>query len=159
MRAALLCVALTACGYRFTAPNASLPEDIRSVRVPMFDNRTADATAEQVFTQTAKDQLQRAGLLAGEGAEATLLGSVISITSAPFMTAATLPRQPGYRVTVTLSLKLMKGERVVSSATVTAQEEFPSGADVLLTESNREAAVRRIAETTVRQGLERLQAP
>lgn len=159
MRAALVCVALTACGYRFTAPNATLPEDIRSVRVPMFDNRTADASAELVFTQAAKDQLDRAGLLGGETSEATLIGSVVSITSYPFMTSPSLPRQPGYRVAVTLSLKLMKGERLVSSAMVNAQEEFPSGADVLLTESNREAAVRRIAESAVRQGLERLQAP
>lgn len=159
MRGALLLLLFASCGYRFTAPNASLPEDIKSVRVPMFDNRTADASAELVFTQAAKDQLDRAGLLAGEGAEATLMGSVVSISSAPFMTSPMLPRQPGYRVAVTLSLKLMKGERVVTSAVVNTQEEFPSGADVLLTESNREAALRRIAESAVRQGLERLQAP
>jgi len=158
----MLLLLLVSCGYRFTAPNASLPEDIRSVRVPMFDNRTADASAELVFTQAAKDQLDRAGLLGGEGAESTLIGSVVSISSGPFITSSTSPnlaRQPGYRVSVSLSLKLMKGDRVVTSAVVNTQEEFPSGADVLLTESNREAAIRRIAESAVRQGLERLQAP
>ncbi len=150
-------LALSACGYRFVAPLSQLPEGIRAVRVPMFDNRTAEPSAELLFTRAARDALHRAGLLGGDDATAELKGSVVSITSYAFMTSPTLPRQPGQRMTVTVSLKLENEGRPVNAATVTVTEEFPSGADVLLTESNRQQALHRLAEAAVREGLERFQ--
>jgi hypothetical protein len=75
------------------------------------------------------------------------------------MSAPALPKQPVFRVTATVTLNLVKGGATVGAATVTTSEEFPSGADVLLTESNRGAALKRLAETMIREALERLQAP
>jgi hypothetical protein len=88
-----------------------------------------------------------------------LEGTLLSVTSGPFLQAPELPRQPVFRLSVTLSLTLKKHDAVVGNTTVALSEEFPSGADVLLTESNRGAALRRIAESAAREGLERLQAP
>ncbi len=150
---------LTACGYRFTAPNSALPAGLRSVRVPLFVNRTAEPAAEFHFTQAAKDQLERAGRLGGDAAEGVLEGTLLGISSGPVLQSPDLPKQPVFRVTVILNLVLKKDEVTVGATTVSLSEEFPSGADVLLTESNRGAAVRRIAESAVREGLEKLQAP
>lgn len=158
MRWSALVLVLCACGYRFTAPNSSLPAGLTSVNVPVFDNRTAEASAEVFFTQAARDQLQRAGRLGGETSEGTLRGSILTVTGGPFMTAPTLPRQPGMRLSVSVSFKLEKQGQVIGSVVVSNSEEFPSGADVLLTESNREAALRRLADSVVREGLERLQS-
>lgn len=155
----VLVLALTACGYRFTAPNSSLPAGLTSVRVPLFQNRTAEPGAELFFTQAARDQLERAGRLGGDASEGVLEGTLLSVTSGPFLQAPELPRQPVFRLSVTLSLTLKKNDAVVGNTTVALSEEFPSGADVLLTESNRGAALRRIAESAAREGLERLQAP
>jgi hypothetical protein len=143
------------CGYRFTAPNASLP--VKSARVPMFQNRTAEPAAEMIFTQAARDQLERAGRLGGPDAEGELEGTIVSISGGPFLTAPSLPRQPVFRVYATISLTLKKGGLTVGATTVAVSEEFPSGADVLLTESNRAAALRRIADAAIREGFERLQ--
>jgi hypothetical protein len=150
---------LSACGYRFTAPNSALPGGLKSVRVPVFNNRTAEQSAELYFTQAAKDQLERAGRLGGDAAEGVLEGTIISVTSGPFLQAPELPKQPVFRLSVTLSLVLKKDNLAVGTTTVALTEEFPSGADVLLTESNRGAALRRIADSAIREGLERLQAP
>ena len=155
----VLVLTLTACGYRFTAPNSALPAGLQSVRVPLFVNRTAEPGAEFHFTQAAKDQLERAGRLGGDAAEGVLEGKILQVTSGPFLQAPDLPKQPVFRLSVTVSLTLKKNDQVVGSTTVGLSEEFPSGADVLLTESNRGAALRRIAEAAVREGLERLQAP
>ncbi|MGV3624238.1 MAG: LPS assembly lipoprotein LptE [Archangium sp.] len=155
---ALLVLSLSACGYRFTAPNASLPAGLTAVQVPMFENKTADPSLELVFTQAARDQLHRAGRLGGDTAEGTLRGSILSISGGPFMTAPSIPRQPGMRVNVSVVLVLEKQGREVGRTGVNYSEEFPSGADVLLTESNREAALRRIADSAVREGLEKLQS-
>ncbi len=157
-RGLVLVVLLSACGYRFTAPNASLPAGLTAVQVPTFENKTAEPSVELFFTQAARDQLHRAGRLGGDSAEGVLRGTVIAVTSGPFMTAPSLGFQPAMRLTVTLSLSLEKQGRAVGGTTVTQNEEFPSGADVLLTESNRESALRRVAESAVREGLERLQA-
>lgn len=153
-----LVLLLSACGYRFTAPNSSLPAGLTSVQVPMFENKTADPSIELVFTQAARDQLHRAGRLGGDTAEGTLRGTVLTISSGPFLAAPTLGRQPGMRISVGVLLVLEKQGREVGRTGVTFSEEFPSGADVLLTESNREAALRRIADSAVREGLERLQS-
>ena len=127
--------------------------------MPYFDNRTAEPAAEVAFTQAARDQLERAGRLASATADGTLEGTVVSLGGGPFMGAPTLSRQPVFRLTAVLTLTLKRGGAVVATTTVTAAEEFPSGADVLLTESNRAAALRRLADAAVREGLERLQAP
>jgi hypothetical protein len=160
MRTALALLLLASgCGYRFTAPNASLPGGVRAAQVPYFFNKTAEPGAEAVFTQAARDQLERAGRLGGPDAEAVLKGTVEAVSSGPTVPAPSLPRQPVFRLTATLSLSLEKEGAVVGATTVSVNEEFPSGADVLLTESNRMAALRRVAEAAVREGLEKLQAP
>ncbi len=146
------------CGYRFVAPNSQLPQGIREVRAPMFANLTAEPSVELSFTQALRDQLQRAGIHTSLDAPATLQGTVNAVSSGPFMTAPTLPRQPAIRLNVSISLKLEKDGVPVSAATVSVSEEFPSGADVLLTESNRQAALRRLSEVAVREALERLQS-
>ena len=61
-------------------------------------------------------------------------------------------------MTATIALTLKKNGVAVGSTQVSISEEFPSGADVLLTESNRAASLRRLADATVREGFERLQA-
>ena len=152
-------VTLSACGYRFTAPNSSLPAGLKSVRVPVFNNRTAEPGAELYFTQAARDQLERSGRLGGDAADGVLEGTIIAISSGPFLQAPELPKQPVFRLAVSLSLALKKNDLAVGTTTVVLTEEFPSGADVLLTESNRGAALRRIADAAIREGLEKLQAP
>ncbi|MBL8912543.1 MAG: hypothetical protein JNM17_17755 [Archangium sp.] len=154
-----IALASSACGYRFVAPNSELPAGIKSVRVPVFMNRTAEPAAELFFTDAAKEQLQRAGRLGGDASDATLAGTLVSVGSGPIQGSPELPRQPAFRMTVVLALELKKGGATVSSTTVVTSEEFPSGADVLLTEANRAQALKRIAESAVREGLERLQTP
>ncbi|MFT3706534.1 MAG: LPS assembly lipoprotein LptE [Archangium sp.] len=155
----LTLIFLSACGYRFVAPNSELPGGVRSVNVPVFMNRTPEPAAELTFTEAAKDQLSRAGRLGGNAAEAELVGTIAAVSSGPVMSAPSLPKQPVFRITATITLNLVKGGATIGTATITTSEEFPSGADVLLTESNRGAALKRLADTMIREGLERLQSP
>lgn len=158
-KALLLLIALSGCGYRFTAPNSTLPAGIHAVHVPVFVNRTAEPNAEFSFTDAARDQLQRAGTLGDANADGLLEGVIVSVGSGAVLTSPSLPRQPVYRLNVSLSLSLKKNGVPVSSTSVNYSEEFPSGADVLLTESNRMAALRRVADSAVREGFDRLFAP
>jgi outer membrane lipopolysaccharide assembly protein LptE/RlpB len=155
----LLGLLLTACGYRFAAPGGALPEGIRSVAAPVFDNHTAEPAAEVLFTQAFREQLGRAGVLGGDAAEANVQGSLDAVSDAAILASISLDgvaRLPTYRINAVAKLKLLKEGRVVALAVVTGSEDYLSGADLLLTEANRQAALRRLAETMMREGYERL---
>lgn len=152
---------VSGCGYRFVAPGGALPGDLRAVRAPVFENRTAEPTAELWFTEAFRDQLQRAGVLGGDAAEGVVDGVVESIAGYPVLVPVASkpgepPRLPAYRLSAAVRLTLSKEGRVLATTTVGGTEDYPSGADVLLTEANRSAALRRLAEQLMREGYERL---
>lgn len=150
----LLGLCACACGYRFTAPGGALPEGIRAVRAPVFDNLTGEPTAELFFTEAFRAQLTRAGTLGGDESEAVVEGALVAVAGAPVLSG--LARLPTYRLSASVRLRLQKAGRVLAETMVSGNEDYPSGADVLLTEANRSAALRRLAEQLMREGYERL---
>jgi hypothetical protein len=146
------------CGYRWAVPNSRLPGSVRSVAVPVFSNRTAEPTVEVLFTEAMREQLQRAGRLASEGAEAELLGTIALASAGPMMGSRGAGQFPVYRLTAVVELVLKKNGAVLWQTTAQGSEDFPSGADVLLTESNRGAAMRRLSEWLMHDAAEQLGA-
>jgi hypothetical protein len=160
MRRVLLLLVLSACGYRFTAPGGALPDGIRAVRAPVFDNLTAEPGAEILFTQAFREQLTRAGTLGGDESEAVVEGALNAVNGAVVLAGidrtSGLGKLPTYRLSASVRLRLQKAGRVLAETTVSGSEDYLSGADVLLTEANRSAALRRLAEGMMREGYERL---
>ena len=156
----LLILLLAGCGYRFVAPGGDLPGGLRAVRAPVFENQTGEPTAELFFTEAFRAQLQRAGVLGGDASPGVVDGVVQSISGgallAPITKPGQPPRLPAYRLNASVRLTLSNAGRVVATASVSGSEDYPSGADVLLTEANRSAALRRLAEQLMREGYERL---
>ena len=145
---------LAACGYRFTAPAGPLPNGIRAVRAPLFENGTQEPGAEVFFTQALREQLSRSGTLGGEDAEPLVRGVVTGVSSGPLV--STPNRLPNYRLSASAHLVLVSRGQELVATDISGSEDFPPGADVLLTEQNRAAALRRLAETMMREGYERL---
>lgn len=159
--AALLLLA-AGCGYRFTAGGAPLPEGIRSVCAPVYLNRTPEPGLEALFTQSMREWLARSGVAGGGGGEceARLEGEILSVTGAQtLLTPPPAQAVASYRVTAVVQLRLVKGGRVVAEAQVTGAEDYlparPLG-DVLVSEANRQAALRRLSDALARDGYERL---
>lgn len=146
-----------ACGYRFSAGGAPLPEGIRAVCAPVFANGTAEPGLEVAFTQSMRERLIRSGVHGGAGCEAKVVGEIRSVSAAP--TILTRSGQlASYRVVAVVHFKLVKGERVVSEAEVASHEDYlpAPGGEVLQSEANRQAALRRLGETIARDAYERL---
>ena len=160
MRRGLFLLVVCACGYRFTAPGGALPEGVRAVRAPMFANNTGEPTAEILFTEAFREQLTRAGTLGGDNSLALVEGTLESIAGGAILSGIDrttgLTKLPTYRLSATVSLRLQKDGRVLATTTVNGIEDYVSGADLLLTEANRSAALRRLAEQLMREGYERL---
>lgn len=158
MRRSLVTLAAVAfiggCGYRFTAPAGPLPLGIKAVHAPVFQNATGEPSAEVIFTQAFREQLSRAGTLGDASSAARVEGTVASVTTGPMVASA--GKLPSYRLSATVTLSLLKDGATLSSATVQGDEDVPSGADVLLTDLNRQAGLRRLASTMMRDGYERL---
>lgn len=151
---ALAALVFSGCGYRFTAPGGPLPEGIRAVRAPVFENATAESGAEVLFTQALREQLVRAGTLGDDAAEPHVRGVVTSVSSGPLVSSP--GRLPNYRLAASARLALVSRGRELVATDVSGAEDFPPGADVLLTEANRAAALRRLADTLMREAYERL---
>ncbi len=149
-------LATAGCGYRFVTPNSTLPKGVTWVQVPMFKNNTAEPGAEALFTDALREVYVRSGQLADSDteAEARVEGTLLSVSSLPLV--ATQGRLPNYRVNIAVSLRLMRGPVQLNAITVTGGEEIPGGADLLWSEIWRGAAVRRVAESMMREGAERL---
>jgi hypothetical protein len=155
----LLCASLLApqaCGYRFTSGPASLPEGIRAVRAPVFQNHTPEPALQITFSQALREQLTRRGIEARADADAELAGEVIAVWVAAPVLAQQPPVLASYRVGARARLTLTAQGRGLASTEVTGTEEYLPGADILQTEANRQAALRRLAERLMRDGFERM---
>lgn len=153
---ALACVGLLGCGYRVVRPGGALPEGVQAVWAPVFANFTAEPGLEVAYTQALREQLLRAGALGEDSAPVRLEGAVQSVSAGPLV--ATPGRLSSYRVTAVVQLKLTREGKTLSATTVSGSEDYLPGADLLFSEANRQAALKRLAETMMREGYERLTA-
>lgn len=154
-RAALvLSVLASGCGYRVIAPASSLPGGLRQVHVPLFSNSTGEPGAEAFFTQALRENYLRAGTLGDADAPGRIDGAILGVASSPLL--ASPNRLPNYRFQASVRLTLLKDGVALADLTVSGGEDYPAGADVLSSEANRGAALRRLAESLMREGAERL---
>lgn len=78
---------LLACGYHLAGKGSTLPPSVRSVGIPIFDNRTSRPELEQRVTEHVIDEFTTRGrvrILPGEeGADAVLRGTLFTYTTTP----------------------------------------------------------------------------
>ncbi len=151
---AALPFALPGCGYtlvRGAGPAGPL------LRVAAFKNATAQPEAGGLFAAAAREQLHLRGRLAENGAVGPVLEGDLAVLR---MTSSVLSAGSvgALRVEAELRLRITEAGVVKAEESVTGGEDFLQGVDVLGTEANRRAALRRLAEQLVRSGLERLEA-
>jgi hypothetical protein len=147
---------LTGCGYRFAVSGGTLPGQAKSVRVPVFENRTSEPNVEALVAEALRERYARAGLLGGDDAETTLEGVVLAVSGGPTGVAYALPT---YQLSIVVRVALKRGDKVLGDTVVQQAEYFSSGADVLLTEANRGAALRRLVDVLARDVVDRLAVP
>jgi len=155
---ALLLALAAGCGYGFSAGGAGLPQGVRHVFAPVVVNRTSEPGLEAVFTEALREQLARAGTLGGEGSEGRLEGELLSVNSAVAQLAPGTSGALTYRVVATLRVRLYRGGTLLALTDVGGSEDYVPAlrADVITTEANRQAALRRLAATLAADAYARL---
>jgi hypothetical protein len=152
-------LAQSGCGYHFTAAGAGFPQGIRKVFVPVIVNRTTEPGLEGAFTEALREQLARGGYLGGEGSDGRIEGELLSVSA---LVAQLAPGTQGaltYRLNAVLRVRLYRSGTLLAQTDVSGSEDYlPSlRPDVLTTEANRQAAIRRLASTLASDAVARLQ--
>lgn len=165
-RAALLfaAMALASCGYRFASGAGPLPQGITRVSAPIFVNHTAEPGLEVVFTRELREELLRSGVEAVREADAQLEGEVLSVWGGPTILTTPLsegeqPTLASYRIHAVAKLRLRKAGQVLAETDVSGSEDYLPGVDILQSESNRQAALQRLARRLMRDGYDRIATP
>lgn len=105
--AALAGLGLSGCGYTLAGRGTFLPEDIRTVGIPVFGNTTPYFTIEQIFTEKVRVAFQSRGRYAispnDTGVDGLVRGTITGVGASP--AAFTNQQQASrYRFTVTVSV-------------------------------------------------------
>ncbi len=141
--------AISACGYRF-AQKGDLPEEVDTVFVSVFENRSSLLGIENDFTNSMVQEFtrRRAGsLVEKEKADAVLEGVIKSIST------GTVSHRNKYvaverRVRVVLNVRLVnrEGEAVWAEDNIRDNEVYMVEAEKSATDQNLRRAVRKLAD-------------
>jgi hypothetical protein len=145
-----------ACGYSIVS-GARLPGGGDKLRVAAFVNQTAIADAGGLFAASARDVLAVHGRLAPEGDSSafTLHGELRVIhdsTSALGATGAS-----AFHLDAEVMVRVLGPQGGIYEDDARAGDDYLQGIDVLGTEANRRAALRRLADKMMREVLERME--
>lgn len=113
-----------ACGYHLVGSGGEIPGGVKSIGVPMFENRTRRSEVEQRFTEQVVEELSTRSdvlILPGpDGADALLKGVITGYETTPVVLTAE-GRASRYEVTVTASVRL---EDLREERTLWANDQF-----------------------------------
>lgn len=163
-RPLLLGLLVLGCGYHFTAGGPGFAGGAHPVFVPMVVNRTSEAGLEVVFTDALREQLGRQGLLGGDTSPVRLEGEIMAVSAAPAVLSSSTAQRPlqavSYRVHVVLRVRLYRGTELLTLTDVAGDEDYLQGQrpDILSVESNRVAALKRLAAVLAQDAYVRLAA-
>ena len=153
-----------ACGYTFTAGGPTIAGGTHPISVPVMLNKTSEAGLEVVFTEALREQLGRVGVLGGKNSPAHIDGEILAVSAAPAVLSSSSAARPSqalsYRVSVTMRVKLYRGSELLTQTDVSGAEDYLQGQrpDILSVESNRVAALKRLATVLAQDAYVRLAA-
>ena len=148
----LLALVVAGCGYSL---RGTLPAHIRTVAVPVFENRTREPAVEGLITRAIVEAFSTNGRLRvvrRQDADAVLEGEIVGydVNSIAFDQQANISQ---YRLVVTLNLRLRdmrQGRVLFEQASVREPADFRVAGPVSLTIGREETALRQAATDIAR---------
>jgi outer membrane lipopolysaccharide assembly protein LptE/RlpB len=104
-------LAVTGCGYHTTGHNVQLPETVKTIAIPAFKSETPTYRIEQMLTASVVREFTtrthyRIVHDAGDDADATLRGTVLSTSATPLAYDTTTGRTASILIVVSLRVRL-----------------------------------------------------
>jgi len=147
----LLCLMLSAaaagCGYKLSGTGSSLPEEVKSIAVVTFENRTMEPEIGVAMAESVQRELLRRGALklAGAPRADTVLSGVIEEVELEPQAYDEDGFTTAYRARMTISAKLKRGGEVLwSSGDIVREEEIAVDGNIRDNHVRRRAALEAI---------------
>ncbi len=150
----LLCslLILPACGYRMAGTGSHLTAGMKSIFIPVFENKTMEPIIEEELTPAVIREFLRDGRIEVVGsskADMVLKGSVVSYKETPVSFDAS-ENVLEYRISVTTHLILGKArggtsDKPVWERDITTTAEYIVSNDVMTTRISKLSSLREIA--------------
>lgn len=146
---------LSACGYHLPGRGENLPDDVQTIVVVPFTNKTTEPFIENQLTNEVRDQFSRRRTLdvvASEELADAVLSGVITSYRTNSVSYDQNDDVTEYRVTMTVEAKLVRtnGEDVIWQGSVSWQEEF-FASDNRADQDYREAEVQDVVSRRLAQ--------
>jgi len=117
-------LAVAGCGYALSGKQNNLPDYIRRIGIPVFQNKSAIPELDQVYTQAVRNELQSRGkfTVVGEstGVDAILTGTIQSVSQRPVVITTGNLQASRYVITVTVHVEFALGHGEVMGLVMAA---------------------------------------
>lgn len=139
------------CGYHLARPANPLLENINTIAIPYFKNKTFEPEAETIFTDAFVNEFiesKRLQVVNREDADVILYGTVREFYEDTIAYNRD-DKALEYRVRVTLDVFLeerQSGDVLWKRKNFRHAEEFPVGENIVFSETARRAALQTLAE-------------
>lgn len=148
---------LQACGYHMAGTGSHLTAGVKSIFIPVFENKTMEPIIEEELTTAVIREFLKDGRI--EVAESTradtvLKGSVVSYKETPVSFDAE-QNVLEYRITVTTHLILLNTNKLWEHD-VTSTAEYTVSSDVMTTRIKKLSALREIARNLSEEVTDRI---
>jgi outer membrane lipopolysaccharide assembly protein LptE/RlpB len=150
-------VASTSCGYHTAGHAVQLPENVKTIAVPAFINETSTYRIEQLLTSsvvrefTTRTHYQILNS-AGDAADATLRGTVISASSSPLTYNTTTGQAASVLVVVSMRVSLTdrQGKVLYQNPSYLFREQYEVSQDLVSFFEEDSPAFRRLSRDFAR---------
>ena len=159
--AVVLAVLVSGCGYALVGTTSNLPEHIKRIGIPAFQNLTSTAELDRIFTDAVMAEFSSRGkytiVASATGVDAVLTGSIQSVTLTPTAFSSTQQAlKYSLNVIVAGEFKDTRDNKVIWNQSLPAAEEYdvPAGAAVTTLSTlfiQDRNAFERLAKTFARQ--------
>lgn len=150
-----LLLGLSGCGYSFVGGVTNVPPGAETIALPVFGNRTSDAGIETDFTNALALEFNRQGgglRVVAPPADLTLSGSIDEeYLEGVAYSREVIAVERRVRLRMSARLRNASGQVLWEDPNIRDNEVYAVSDDPLVTEENRRAAIRRIADRTAFQ--------
>lgn len=147
----------TGCGYHTAGHNVQLPETVKTIAIPAFKSETPTYRIEQMLTASVVREFTtrthyRIVHDAGDDADATLRGTVLSTSATPLAYDTTTGRTASILIVVSLRVKLSDrdGKILYQNPAFLFREQYEVSQDLTSFFEEDSPAFRRLSQDFAR---------
>ena len=141
--------ACVGCGYHLARRGTEIPANVRTLAIPVFENRSYEPGVEDLVTDALIQEFHRhrwVRIVSSSEADAILTGVVRDFTTTP-IAFSTKDYAAEYRAQARCSIwvKGRDGHVLWSDENISVDEDYQANTDIFLSEGNKRRAIQLLA--------------